>query len=204
MSATASAPHDPESELDPFGRVGYGRLARYSPLILGVVILAAVVYIALNQRDEGPPTRSLIGQPAPDLTMTPFDGGQPYLLSSLRGDVVVLNFWAAWCEPCKAEMPAFEAVHAEAESGVTIIGVDIKNDRVEDARALIAETGVTYALVRDGGGEHPAYGPIEQAFGGDAQYPMTVFIRPDGVIDAIRIGEMEQQEIRERIADARD
>ena len=154
MTAAESPPHDPESDIDPFGRVGYGRLARYSPLILGAAIAAAVVVIAFNQEDDGPATRSLIGQSAPELLLTPFDGGQPYPLSSLRGDVVVLNFWAAWCEPCKAEMPAFQAVHAEATDGLSIIGIDIKSDRVDDARALIEETGVTYPLVRDNGGDH--------------------------------------------------
>jgi thiol-disulfide isomerase/thioredoxin len=204
MSASPSNTHEPDTESELFGRVGYGRLARYSPFLLAAVILAAVIYIALNQQDDGPPAGSLIGEQAPELTLTPFAGGQPYSLSSMKGNVVVLNFWAAWCEPCKAEMPAFEAVHAEGASDVRIVGVDIKNDKVDEATALIAETGVTYSLVRDGGGQHPVYGPIEQALGVSGSYPVTVFIRPDGVIDAIRIGELDESEIRDRIEDARD
>ena len=204
MSASPSTPHDPDAESELFGRVGYGRLARYSPFVLAAVIVAALIFIALNQEDDGPAPSSLIGEQAPELTLSPFEGGQPYLLSSLRGNVVVLNFWAAWCEPCKAEMPAFEAVHADGASDVRIVGVDIKNDRADDANALIAETGVTYPLVRDDGGEHPLYGPIELALGVSGSYPVTVFIRPDGVIDAIRIGELDEAEIRERIEDARD
>jgi thiol-disulfide isomerase/thioredoxin len=203
MSESPSTPHDADADTEFFGRVGYGRLARYSPLILAVVIVAAVIYIGLNQQDDGPARGSLVGKPVPALSLTPLEGGQPYTLSSLEGSVVVLNFWAAWCEPCKAEMPAFEAVHTEGASDVRIIGVDIKNDKVDEAVALIVETGVTYPLVRDDGGLHPLYGPIEQALGIGGSYPVTVFIRPDGVIDAIRIGELEESEIRERIEDAR-
>jgi thiol-disulfide isomerase/thioredoxin len=203
MSASPSTPHDPDAESEIFGRVGYGRLARYSPFLLAAVIVAAVIYIALNQEDDGPAPSSLIGQQAPELTLTPFEDEQPYLLSALEGNVVVLNFWAAWCEPCKAEMPAFEAVHAGGSSDLRIIGVNIKNDKIGEATELIAETGVTYPLIRDGGGEHPLYGPIEQALGVSGSYPVTVFIRPDGVIDAIRIGELDEAEIRQRIEDAR-
>lgn len=204
MSAAAHPQHDPDSEIDSFGRVGYGRLARYSPVILGIVIVAAIVYIALNQDDDGPPTRSLIGQLAPELTLIPFGGGEPYALTSLRGDVVVLNFWASWCKPCRDEMPVFDLVQRSSPDDVRIIGVNIKNDRIEDAKALVDELDISYQLVRDTGGDHPVYGVIELALGGDGQYPVSVFIRPDGVIDAVRIGEMNEAEIRERIADAGD
>lgn len=203
MSDAPAPPDDPNSDADPFGRVGYGRLARYSPLILGLVIIAAVAYIALNQADEGPQTGDMVGEPAPDVTLIPLDG-QPFALSSLRGNVVVLNFWAAWCDPCKVEMPEFQAIHAEGVADVRIIGVDIKNDRVDAARDLITETGVTYQIVRDGGGEHQLYGPIEQALGIGGTYPMSVFIRPDGVIDSVRIGQLAEIEIRDGIADARN
>ena len=101
----------------------------------------------------------------------------------MAGQVVVLNFWASWCTPCKNEMPAFEMIANEGAADLQIIGVDIKNDRVDDAQDLLTELGITYDIAIDSGGEHQLYGPIEQALGLGGSYPVTVFIRPDGVID---------------------
>ena len=122
---------DLETDLDEYGRVGYGRLARYSPIVLVVIMVAAIAFIALNQRDKPTTTREIIGKPAPNLTFTSLDDSTTTNLASMRGSVVVLNFWASWCEPCRTEMPAFEAVHQSAGSDIRIIGVNIKNDRVE-------------------------------------------------------------------------
>jgi thiol-disulfide isomerase/thioredoxin len=192
-----------EPDLDEYGRVGYGKLARYSPIVLAAIMVAAIVFVAINQRDKKTTTREIIGQPAPNLTFTGFDGGTPTDLDSMRGDVVVLNFWASWCEPCRTEMPAFEAVHQSAGGDVRIIGVNIKNDRVENATELLAETGVTYQIARDDGGANPLYGPIETALGTGGSYPVTVVIRPDGVIDKVTVGPMDEAQIRDAIEKAR-
>ena len=185
------------------GRVGYGNLARYSPAVLAVVMVVALIFIALNDPDKKAKTSELIGLPAPDLVLTGFDGTSTSL-GALEGNVVVLNFWAAWCEPCEAEMPAFEAVHQSGAGDVRIIGVDIKNDRDENAHALIEQTGVTYQIAKDSGGSNAAYGPVEQAFGLGGSYPVTVFITPAGLIDAVRIGELNESDIRDAIDQARD
>lgn len=190
-------------EADEYGRVGYGQIARYSPAIMAVVMVAAIVFIAFNSRDKETNPRDIIGQPAPNLALTSFDGSTTTTLESLSGNVVVLNFWASWCEPCKTEMPAFEAIHQRAGDDVRIIGVDIKNDRVENATQLLTETGVTYQIVRDVGGAHAVYGPIEEALGLGDSYPVTVFIRPDGVIDKITVGAMDEGQIQDAIDNAR-
>lgn len=194
---------DQSADTASHGRVGYGRMARFTPLILAVIMIAAVGFIALNDRDKDVKTSAVIGNPAPNLTLTSLDGEQKYELASLSGNVVVLNFWASWCTPCKTEMPAFEAVHLDGASDVRIIGVDIKNDKVDAALALLAETGVTYPIALDSGGDHQLYGPIEQGLGIGGSYPVTVFISPSGVVDSIKIGELKESEIRDAIAEAR-
>ena len=191
------------SDSSRYGRVGYGQLAKYTPAILTVVMLAAIVFIALSSRDKKTNTREIIGQPAPSLVMTSFTGDSTTTLASLAGNVVVLNFWASWCEPCRTEMPAFDAVNNSGAGDVRIIGVDIKNDQVEAAEQLLADTSVGYQIVRDIGGEHPHYGPIEQALGLGGSYPVTVFIQPDGVIDRITVGPMTEPEIQQAIDEAR-
>jgi thiol-disulfide isomerase/thioredoxin len=192
-----------QPELDEFGRVGYGQAARYSPLILVAIMIAAVAFIAINQRDKQTTTREIIGQHAPNMTFTSFNGGATTDLSSMAGSVVVLNFWASWCEPCQREMPAFEAVHQSGADDVQIVGVNIKNDRVENATQLLTQTGVTYPIARDDGGDNPLYGPIEQALGTGGSYPVTVFITPDGIVDQVKVGPMTEPEIQKAIESAR-
>jgi thiol-disulfide isomerase/thioredoxin len=185
------------------GRVGYGRLARFTPVILAGIMGVAIVFIALNERDKEANPRDMVGQPAPNVSLIDFETAEVRPLSSYAGSVVVLNFWASWCTPCLAEMPAFQAVHADGENDVTIIGVNIKNDRPDDAREMLAETGVQYEIAIDSGGENQVYGLVEQSFGVGGSYPVTIFIRPTGEIDAIRIGELDESQIRDGIEEAR-
>jgi thiol-disulfide isomerase/thioredoxin len=124
------------------------------------------------------------------VTLTRFDG-TPLRLADLRGSVVVVNFWASWCDPCRREAPAFQSA-----SDAVIVGVGLKNDQDDDARAFVAELGLTYPIGRDTGGDNPSRGPIELAFGIDPFYPTTIFIRPDGVIDAVHVGELDADAIR--------
>ena len=193
----------PDADDEEAGRVGYGRFAQFTPLALGVLIAAALVFIVLDRRSgDGVPLNRLVGAPAPAIATETWDGA-PFDLAEQRGRVVVVNFWAEWCAPCKREMPAFQAIATAGDPSVVIVGVDIKTDPEERARELVAELGITYPILRDGGGDDPNLGPIEQAFGSLDSYPMTVFIRPDGTVDAVRIGEMDRAEIDERIAEAR-
>ena len=188
---------------DDAGRVGYGRFARFTPLALGLLIAAALAFIVLDGRSDGEGRLDqLVGEPAPAIATTTWDGA-PFSLADQRGRVVVLNFWAEWCEPCKREMPAFQAIAAAGDPSLVIVGIDIKTDQEERGRALVSELGITYPILRDAGGDDPDRGLIERSVGSIDSYPMTVFIRPDGTVDAVRIGEMDRAEIEERIAAAR-
>src|SRR5215211_83394 len=107
---TTALADDPEDAATDHGRVGYGRIGRYSPLVLGLLLALVIAGIWWFQRDAAPGGESLAqmaGEPAPDVTLTLLDGS-PLRLSDLRGDVIVLNFWASWCEPCRAEMPELQ------------------------------------------------------------------------------------------------
>ncbi len=94
------------------------------------------------------PPELQLGAPAPDFHVTRFNG-DTLRLSDLRGQVVVLNFWASWCPPCRREMPAFQdAWLAHRDDGVVFVGL-ATNDLEPDARAFAQHVGVTYPLGLD-------------------------------------------------------
>ena len=112
------------------------------------------------------------GNAAPELELALLDGGT-FRLSDQRGKVVVLNFWASWCPPCRKEMPAFEKVWREfEEQGVVFVGVAV-SDTEEDAREFADKTDITYPLGLDTtGGVLRAYKALA--------LPTTVFIDRQG------------------------
>lgn len=189
------------------GRIGYGRYARFTPLGLAIVIVAVVAAVWWTRSDRGTDPRvagGFSGRPVPDVTLTTFTGNTVRLVD-LAGSVVVINFWAEWCAPCKEEMPVFQDVYEQTlvtGEPVVFLGVDLKSDREENAQRLIDELGITYITGHDSGGDDPLHGPIQQAFGIPESYPVTIFVRPDGTIDMLRIGAIGLEELRERIKHA--
>ena len=93
-------------------------------------------------------TRSTGGEAAPDFEVETFDG-EALKLSDLNGKVVVLNFWASWCPPCRWEMPFFETMWQEyRDQGVVFVGIAM-SDTLENVKAFAKEAGVTYPVALD-------------------------------------------------------
>jgi cytochrome c biogenesis protein CcmG/thiol:disulfide interchange protein DsbE len=109
-----------ESQIRPRAstRPAWGRLLAW----VGVITLMGIIAIGLFQRQQGPVA---IGQPAPNFTLTSFQG-ETYTLESLRGKVVVMNFWASWCKPCEQEAADLETAWREYQprGDVIFLGVD--------------------------------------------------------------------------------
>jgi thiol-disulfide isomerase/thioredoxin len=86
---------------------------------------------------------------APDVTGTDLDG-KPLSLAQFRGKVVVLNFWASWCPPCRAEAPALQQVSTDTKSlGVQFVGVDIRENGPSDGPNFVASHGIDYPSFAD-------------------------------------------------------
>ncbi len=108
-------------------------------LITGIVLVAVVFGVALGRRNLSQPTSG----PAPDFNLTTFDGEQ-FRLFEQRGKVVVINFWASWCIPCRDEAPILQSVWERyRDQGVVLVGVAYL-DSDQDSRAFIEEFGITY------------------------------------------------------------
>ena len=89
-----------------------------------------------------------VSGPAPDFTLKSLDG-KNLKLSEMRGKVVLINFWASWCGPCRQEMPLLNSLHNKYEPlGFTVIGVNVE-ERTENARDFIKNTPVDFPILLD-------------------------------------------------------
>ena len=129
--------------------------------------------------------------PAPDFTLNTFQG-QEITLRDLRGQVVVINFWASWCPPCREEAAYLESTWREYQDrGVVFIGVDyVDTDR--EALAYIAEFDITYPNGPDLGTR------ISQAYRIQG-VPETYFVAKDGTLRGVKIGPLAAPELEERL-----
>lgn len=137
-------------------------------------------------------SQAIVGSPAPDFELLQRDGN-PIRLSDLQGKVVVLNFWASWCPPCRDEMPALEAISREyADLGLVVLGVNTTyTDSREDALEFIDTLGLTFPILFDETGE------VTEKMYGVFGLPVTFWIKPDGTIHLIKVGPSNQVEMAE-------
>ncbi len=106
---------------------------------------------AVTQPTELPKSPKLQGTTLPDLAFIDFKGN-PVRLAELKGVPTVINVWSETCEPCKAEMPAFELIHRAVTPRIRFVGID-SQDSFNNAKQFAEKTGVTYDLWRDPTGE---------------------------------------------------
>jgi peroxiredoxin len=122
-----------------------------------------------------------IGDPAPDFTLSGADGATIHL-SDYRGRVVLLNFWATWCPPCRVEIPWFvEFERTLGPRGFAVIGVSMDSDGWKAVRPFGESRKIQYAL---GIGDEA----LGRKFGGVESLPTTLLIDPDGRIRAKYVG----------------
>lgn len=143
-------------------------------VVLGALVVVAVALAPLfrsgSSRPAGP--AGLAGASAPIFEMKD-DRGAAVSLQQYRGKTVVMNLWASWCPPCRAEMPDLQRLQqAYANRGVVVVGVN-QGESAERAHAFASSLGITFPIWVD---DAQRYGRVYAALG----LPTTVIIGPDG------------------------
>ena len=157
--------------------------------IAGLIALGFVVLLGWSLLNKEPITGlsgiTMVNRPAPDFTLTTFEGNK-ISLGDLKGKPVVINFWASWCPPCRIEAPLLERTWRTFKNhGVVFIGVDIQ-DELEDALAYLREFNVIYPNGPDPTGEIS----IDYGVSG---LPVTFFVSKQGEITRRWVGAIEKR-----------
>lgn len=147
---------------------------------------------------EAAPAVRKIPDQVPAIRLPGLDG-VPRSLADFRGKLLVINFWATWCDPCRREIPLLQALRRErAKDGVEIVGIAV--DHRDEVAKYVAIQGIAYPiLVGETGGLEAV-----SAFGMDTVLPFSVFADRTGRVITLKVGELHADEaglILDRVAD---
>jgi cytochrome c biogenesis protein CcmG, thiol:disulfide interchange protein DsbE len=148
--------------------------------VAGLLWIAASARPALTGLTLLPNPRQ--GFPAPEFTLPSREGGE-FSLADQRGQVVIINLWASWCPPCRAELPALERLHVEYTGrGLVVVGINAadQDDRAA-ADALLRELGITFPIVFDASGQASHAYQLRSL-------PSTFVVGRDGIIRSVIFG----------------
>jgi cytochrome c biogenesis protein CcmG/thiol:disulfide interchange protein DsbE len=163
------------------------------PAALAVALLGAVGWFFLRDAPGAgrPPAPSSVGRPAPQLAGPTLDGGT-LDLAQLRGGVVVVTVWAAWCGPCREELPVLVAAQ-RSHAGLRLVGIDTR-DGERQARELLAQLGGDPATsVVDPDGALAASWDV-------AGVPETFVVDAGGTVRARHLGPVGEQWLDDAVA----
>jgi len=151
------------------------------PKIVRVLALFLLVILTATPHAE-----EIMGQ-APDFTLKS-RSGENLKLSEFRGEVVMLNFWASWCGPCRQEMPLLEELYQHYKPlGFTILAVNVE-DASSDAMAMLKDIPVSFPVLFDSDNK------VSDIYGVEAM-PSTVLINRDGNIRFVHLGYLPGYEV---------
>ncbi len=179
------------------------RAGRLALLIVAASTLAAGAgYYFGNLRQVAPPpieavptanaAARLLSLTLPDLE------GKPQALSQWKGKVLVVNFWATWCPPCKEEMPEFSRLNKEfSPNGVQFVGISI--DTAEKVLAFSKETPVSYPLLISNLDSLDLASDLGNRAKG---LPFTIILQPDGSPQQVKLGKFATPDLEKAIRSA--
>ena len=142
--------------------------------------------------------RDVEPEPVPDLTLETLDGAS-IDLAEQDGRLLLVNFWATWCAPCREEIPDLKALHSDLEEdGLTVIGVALDRKGREVVDPFVDQHEINYPIVVD------AEGTAEAELGPIPGLPTTILVTPDGQITKRVVGIFPTDEMRPILQDMLD
>lgn len=166
---------------------------RRRAIIVLDVLLFGIVLVLLYQRAL-PQASAALGlgsgsEPAPSFRLETLDGDS-IGLGDLRGQVVLVNFWASWCAPCRIEMPGFERVYrARRDDGFVIVGIATDRWAEDRVREFVREHDITYPILL-------ATSEVVRAYGGVTALPESFLIDREGRIRHRVVGYFAEPALR--------
>lgn len=157
---------------------------------LGLILIVVSGYSILQEIPSAQSDLSVVpaqvNYPSPDLTLTDIQG-VTHSLSDFRGQVVLVNLWATWCPPCKAEMPTLQSYHNKySDKGFTVIAIN-DGDPTADVIQFVQEYRLTFPIWLD-----PTYIATEDAFK-TLNLPSSFVIDRDGTVRLSWVGEINSK-----------
>jgi peroxiredoxin len=160
-------------------------------IVLAVVVISSAARLC-GQDALGETTAASMAPAMPDWELKATDG-KPVRSADFKGKVVVLDFWATWCGPCRAEIPGFIALQKRHEQeGVAVIGVALDDGGAETVKRFAQKEGVNYPVVL-------ADEETQRVFGGIEAVPTTFIIDRAGQIVKKHVGFADADELEKEI-----
>jgi len=160
---------------------------------VGLLLILALALAACGSPASDVPEGISEGKRAPDFSLESLDGDK-VSLSDHRGDVVLINFWATWCAPCRAEIPAIEAVHqARQKDGFVVLGVNYQEAR-EVVEPFARRLAMTYPVLLD---ERGRVMDTYRAIG----LPMSILVDREGIIRVRHTGVLTEEQLERYLED---
>lgn len=161
--------------------------------VVGAAVAFAAIYWAVQNGPAGTADSADVGirKPAPNFELTDLEG-RPLSLEQLKGKVVIVDFWATWCPPCRLEIPGFVRLQEEyGPKGLQIVGLSM-DDGPEVVREFMAQMKINYPVAIVGA-------DIAKAFGGIEAIPTTFVIDRQGRIVSRHVGYVDAGTFQEEI-----
>jgi len=111
---------------------------------------------------------------APEFALTSLDG-KPLTIAGSHGKVVLLNFWATWCGPCRAEIPDLIGLQTKYKDSLQVIGLTVDDDDAETVKRVVSETGINYPVAMTSP-------DVRMKYGGIAALPTSFVLNADGKV----------------------
>jgi thiol-disulfide isomerase/thioredoxin len=169
---------------------GFGGAAAYRSLAVGGTSAGTERMLADGQR----PAEQMVGLKRPDYTLGSSTGAR-VSAADFDGKVVLVNFWATWCQPCREEMPMLAELYREhGDAGLEVVGIAL--DEVAAARGFAAELGIDYPILV---GSTDVMAVVRLYGNVSGVLPYSVLVDRGGVIRWTRLGVLEEATLRREI-----